>query len=105
MLHRKGVRRILKLTVRDNLDDPCSDEVIERCLKRFDVRYLDWQKYDLCAEVILSAAPNVVKLTLHSSGSHAVLRSWASEMTLCELNKVRLCLLRHPDFSLSSISI
>lgn len=89
MLRDKDVKRILKLTVEDNNDAPCSDEVIEHCIAPFDVRYLDWQKPDMCAEVILSAAPNVVELTLHSTGSNAVLCSWASKGALCELNKVR----------------
>lgn len=89
MFHRKGVKRILKLTVKDNAEYPCSDDTIESCLSGFDVRYMDWQKPDLCAEVVLSEAPNVVELTLHSSGNNAVLQSWASETSICDLNKVR----------------
>lgn len=84
-----GVQQILKLTVVDNPSRPCTDEVIERCLRDFDVRYLDWNKPDLCADVILAVAPNIVELTLHSSGNSSVLRSWAAENGLCNLNLVR----------------
>jgi hypothetical protein len=89
MLRGKGVQRILKLMVRDNLRRPCSDEVIQSCLDGFDVRYLDWNKPDLCADVVLAKAPKLVELWLYSSGRNAVLRGWAGNNGLCNLNQVR----------------
>lgn len=88
MLRRRGVRKILKLRVQDNPYRPCSDEVIESCLDGFDVRYLDWNRPDLCADVILAKAPKVVELWLYSSGSNAVLRGWAGSTGLCRLRRV-----------------
>lgn len=88
MLYKNGARKILKLTVIDNPKRPCSDEVIERCLSGFDVRYLNWVKPDLCADVILAKAPKVVELWLYSSGSNAVLRGWAATNGLCGLNQL-----------------
>lgn len=87
--HKKGVEQILKLTVLDNIEMPCSDEIIEYCLEGFDIRYLNWRKLDLCPEVILAKAPNLAELTLHASGNNAVLRGWASHGGLCRLDKVR----------------
>jgi hypothetical protein len=88
MLRNMGVRRILKLMVKDNLQRPCSDEVIKECLKGIDIRYLDWRKEDLSADVVLSAAPNVVELWLYSSGRSSVLRGWSASNGVCNLNQV-----------------
>lgn len=88
MLEKKGVERILKLIVSDNKERPCSDEVIVDCIKRFDVRYLDWRKEDLSADAVLSAAPNLTELWLYSSGRSAVLQGWAASKALCNLNQV-----------------
>lgn len=88
MLRTRGVERILKVTVRDNPRQPCRDSIICECLKDFDVRYLDWQKNDLCIDVVLAAAPRVAELTLYSSGSKTVLRGWAARNGLCTLNQV-----------------
>ena len=85
----KGIKRILKLTVKDDPAMPCSDRVIEKCLESFDVRYLDWNKPDLCIDIVLAKAPNVTELNLYSSGNNAVLRRWASINGLCGLNQAR----------------
>ena len=87
-LSQKNVEKILKVTVEDSTVCPCTDEVIEECLQKFDVRYLDWRKPDLCSDVLVRAAPNIVELTLYSSGNNAVLRGWASAGGLCSLNLV-----------------
>lgn len=87
-LRERGVRRILRVTVEDDFDNPCTDEVIESCIRGLDVRYIDWRKPDLCLDVLVRAAPNVVELTLYSSGSSVVLRGWASTGGVCNLNRV-----------------
>lgn len=75
-LHQKGVRKIIRVTAQDrNL--PHSDEMIEKILTRFDVEIWDWEKLDICSEVIFEAAPNVREVCLYSSGNNAVLRSWS----------------------------
>jgi hypothetical protein len=88
MLRSRGVERILKVTVKDNFRRPCRDGIIYECLKDFDVRYLDWQKNDLCIDVVLATAPRVAELTLYSSGIKTVLRGWAARNGLCTLNQV-----------------
>lgn len=87
-LIRKKVVKILKLTVHDWPKRPCSDEVIEECLRGFDVRYLDWIKDDLSIDMVLNAAPRVVELSLYSSSSNAVLQGWAASNGICNLKQV-----------------
>jgi hypothetical protein len=90
MLKQKKVKRILKLKVRDNQQVPCSDEFIETCLKDIDVRYLDWNKPNLCADVILAGAPRAAEVWLYATGSTAVLRSWAGSNGLANLRQLRV---------------
>ncbi|OTA64878.1 hypothetical protein K449DRAFT_463901 [Hypoxylon sp. EC38] len=87
-LKKKNVKQIVKLVVKDNPNRNCSDETIETCLDGFDVRYLDWNKSDMCVDTIRKKAPNVVHLWLHSSGSNAVLWSWSDSSGLRSLPKV-----------------
>ncbi|KAI1208948.1 uncharacterized protein F4807DRAFT_104982 [Annulohypoxylon truncatum] len=87
-LRKKNVKQIVKLVVKDNPDRNCSDETIESCLDGFDVRYLDWNKADMCVDTIRKKAPNVVHLWLHSSGSNAVLWSWSDSNGLRSLPKL-----------------
>ncbi|KAI2619318.1 hypothetical protein GGR54DRAFT_647998 [Hypoxylon sp. NC1633] len=87
-LRKKNVKQIVKLVVKDNPDRYCSDETIETCLDGFDVRYLDWNKADMCVDTIRKKAPNVVHLWLHSSGSNAVLWSWSDSSGLRSLPKL-----------------
>lgn len=84
----KHVQRILKVEVKDNPRRNCSDQTIEACLKGFDVRYLNWDKYDLCSDVVVAVAKNVIELWLYSSGNNAVLRSWSGEEGLGRLKQV-----------------
>ncbi|XXG94926.1 hypothetical protein Hte_001185 [Hypoxylon texense] len=70
-LRKKNVKQIVKLVVKDNPKRHCSDETIETCLDGFDVRYLDWNKADMCVDTFRKKAPNVAHLWLHSSGSNA----------------------------------
>ncbi|OTB14237.1 hypothetical protein K445DRAFT_319408 [Daldinia sp. EC12] len=87
-LKKKNVEQIVKLVVKDNPDRNCSDETIEACLDDFDVRYLDWNKADLCIDTIRKKAPNVAHLWLHSSGSNTVLWSWSDSSGLRSLPKL-----------------
>ncbi|KAI1800411.1 hypothetical protein F4811DRAFT_31450 [Daldinia bambusicola] len=87
-LRKKNVKQIVKLVVKDNPDRNCSDETIETCLDGFDVRYLEWNKADLCVDTIRKKAPNVAHLWLHSSGSNAVLWSWSDSSGLRSLPKL-----------------
>ncbi|KAI0141142.1 hypothetical protein F4776DRAFT_653800 [Hypoxylon sp. NC0597] len=87
-LRKKNVNQIVKLVVKDNPNRNCSDETIETCLDEFDVRYLDWNKADMCVDTIRRKAPNVVHLWLHSSGSNAVLWSWSDSSGLRSLSKL-----------------
>jgi hypothetical protein len=73
--HSKGVRRIMNVTMEDR-QQPHSDEAIERCLERFRVESLDWQKIDLCPGVIATVGSHLRNISLHWSGHNAVLRGW-----------------------------
>ena len=97
MLRERGVKQILKVTVRDDHERPCTDRVIRRCLDGFDIRYLDWDKRDLCIDVVRAACPKIAELTLYSSGRQAVLRSWTAPSGLCGLNQVRTLLFAFPS--------
>jgi hypothetical protein len=90
MLAEKGVKRILRLSVRDNPKEPCSDELIQRCLRGFEIRYLNWDKPDLRADIVVASAPRLVGIWLRSSGNNAVLREWAGGRGLCNLHQVRI---------------
>ncbi|OJJ79396.1 uncharacterized protein ASPGLDRAFT_85848 [Aspergillus glaucus CBS 516.65] len=95
----KGVKQIIKLVVRDDKDGPCSDEVIERCLKIYDIRYLDWQKEDICVQTLLEGqAKNLVEVSLYSSGKDSTLWSWSSNDGLHRLEKLKKVILNiNPD--------
>ncbi|PTB62672.1 hypothetical protein BBK36DRAFT_1172427 [Trichoderma citrinoviride] len=88
MLRDRGVKRILKVTIRDNEKRPSSDQVIQECLAGFDVRYLNWTKPDLSASVICASCPKIAELTLYSSGRRAVLDSWAASTGLSRLRQL-----------------
>ncbi|PTD02147.1 hypothetical protein FCULG_00012136 [Fusarium culmorum] len=79
---KQKVKRILNLVVRDDTRSPCSDAVIEECLRDFDVRYLQWTKDDLCIEVLHNTGlSNVKELWLQWSGRNSVLYSWSCKDT------------------------
>lgn len=106
-LKNKGVKQIIKLVVRDDKDGPCSDEAIERCLQICDIRYLDWNKEDLCIQTLLDGqAKNIFEISLYSSGKDSILWGWSSNDGLRCLEKVRpprqpvLCRLRYNANSL-----
>jgi hypothetical protein len=75
---KQKVRRILKLVVVDDGTLPCSDATIEECLREFDIRYLNWNKDDLCIDVLREAGLyNVREIWLSWSGRNSVLYSWS----------------------------
>ncbi|KAM7187648.1 hypothetical protein V8F33_011115 [Rhypophila sp. PSN 637] len=77
-LRNKGVKRILKLVVRDDQDWQCSDDTIQSCLKDWSIRYLDWNKLDLSIALIRDAEETeVVELWLNWSGNNTALLGWA----------------------------
>jgi hypothetical protein len=88
-LWKKGVRRIIKLVVRDDREAPCSDETVESCLEGFDIRYLDWHKDDLDIQTIVTGqATQLTEIHLYCSGSNAVLRQWSSSEGLGRVREV-----------------
>ncbi|KFA70874.1 hypothetical protein S40288_09923 [Stachybotrys chartarum IBT 40288] len=86
-LKKRGVTSIVKVTVIDDVEPSHSDEAIEQCLGKLDVRVWDWFKFDLCSDVIVSSANNVSQVTLYSSGNNAVLNGWSSPRGLASLPK------------------
>jgi hypothetical protein len=92
-LRKKNVQRILKLVVIDDDTFPCSDETIEDCLRGFDIRYLNWNKKDLCVESLRAARlSNIKELWLSWSGRNSVLYSWSCQKYgLPTLGKVSHC--------------
>lgn len=114
-LHKKGVRRILKLVVEENSDGKAvhSDQAIKTALDKMMVEHLDWQKMDLDPQVIdgigsraeskkrhtdesekepvPAPRPNnkLKKLDLRWSGNNAVLRAWSEPEGLPLLKKLK----------------
>lgn len=84
----KSVERIVKLVVKENPFSYCDDETIETCIKGLDIRYLHWNRPDLCVST-LQLLPGLVEVWLYSSGINAVLWSWSDNDGLRKLSKVR----------------
>lgn len=82
------VTKVLKVTVVDNQEPSHSDEAIETCVRGLDIRSWKWYKFDLCSDVLESAAPNLQDATLYSSGNNAVLLGWSSSAGLAKLQMV-----------------
>lgn len=87
-LSDQGVKFVREVIVSDEGEPPHSDEAIEICLKDLDVKIWNWQKVDVCSEVILEAAPNVEDVTLCASGNNAVLVGWSGPSGLPKLQNV-----------------
>jgi hypothetical protein len=84
----KGVQTIVKLTVKDNPDYCCTDETVGKCLEGLEVRYLDWNRPDICADSLQSQT-NLIELSLYWTGLNAVLRSWSDTEGISTF--VRVC--------------
>ncbi|KAL7785167.1 hypothetical protein V8C37DRAFT_420236 [Trichoderma ceciliae] len=92
---KQKVQRILRLVVVDDATLPCSDETIEECIKDFDIRYLNWNKDDLCVTLLHQAnLPNIQELWLSWSARNSVLYSWSCKErglpSLKRLNSVHI---------------
>ncbi|KAK6219193.1 hypothetical protein LQW54_002442 [Pestalotiopsis sp. IQ-011] len=72
------VERIVNLLVDDDSDHACSDETIERCLRGFDVRYLSWNKDDICVKSLRDEAPNLKVLEVWWCGRYSTLMGWSN---------------------------
>lgn len=88
-LRKLNVKKIVRVIAQDG-KIPHRDEDIERMLAGFDVEEWEWEKIDICSEVVFEAAPNVRELSLYSSGNNAVLRSWSAKDGLARLQEVRV---------------
>ncbi|KAK6538519.1 hypothetical protein TWF694_010099 [Orbilia ellipsospora] len=77
----QNVRKIIKVMVVDNGDVAHTDEVIEKCLRPFQIEIWDWKRVDLCADVVRNAAGSSIReLFLYSSGNNTVLTGWSSSV-------------------------
>lgn len=84
---KKGVKTILNLTVKENVNHYCSDDTVEKCLEGLEVRYLNWNRPDMCANE--STLPSdLIEISLYWTGLNAVLWSWSDTGGLRTLKKV-----------------
>ncbi|KAK4082772.1 uncharacterized protein Triagg1_1662 [Trichoderma aggressivum f. europaeum] len=97
----KQVKCILKVIVRDNVEMPHSDEVIERALSPFNIEVLDWNKPDIDPLTIFNASNDLKELVLHWNGNNSVLRAWSEPQGLPKLQKLTMVDLI-PDATLES---
>ncbi|KAL7933306.1 hypothetical protein V8C35DRAFT_305479 [Trichoderma chlorosporum] len=125
-LHRKGVRRILRVEVDDGGPIPHSDESIRNSLDKIIIEHLDWSKRDLDPRLIcqissnaklsdvdfedesLTASRNELReIKLQWSGNNAVLRAWSEINGLPQLPKLKVINLSIPtqaDLGYDSVS-
>ncbi|KAL9566297.1 hypothetical protein ACKAV7_009656 [Fusarium commune] len=91
-LRKKGVETVLRVFVQDSDPDYLShsDEAIEKALGGMGVEVWDWNKTDLCTEVIVNAAPKIREVHLYWSGNNAVLRGWSEAGGLAKLRELGL---------------
>jgi hypothetical protein len=112
-LYNKGVRRILKVEVKESDKIPHSDESIELSLRGIAVEHLDWQKVDLDPKVICQFGMNsrhlvdengtdksqLREVILKWSGRNAVLRTWSEPEGLPQLENLETIHLNIPPLS------
>lgn len=72
------MRKIEKVTVIEDAENPHPDSTIARCLKRFEVEIWDWEKMDISSKVISRSSKSIREIRLHSSGNEAVWREWCA---------------------------
>ncbi|KAI0900082.1 hypothetical protein F4806DRAFT_493077 [Annulohypoxylon nitens] len=77
-LYNRQVRKIEKVTVIEDVENPHPDSTIVRCLKRFEVEIWDWEKMDISSKVISRSSKSIREIRLHSSGNEAVWREWCA---------------------------
>jgi hypothetical protein len=85
-LKGKKVKCILSLTVKENPHHYCSDYTVKECLKDLEVRYLNWNRPDLCGN-IETLPKDLIEVSLYWSGLDAVLWSWSDTQGLRTLTK------------------
>lgn len=100
-LREKRVETILRVIVDDSEFPSHSDEAIEKALNGMGVEIWQWNKPDLCTEVILNAAPKAREVHLYWSGNNAVLRGWSEEGGLPRLPELKVVKLHPQQVSLS----
>ncbi|KAI8633882.1 hypothetical protein F5Y19DRAFT_462121 [Xylariaceae sp. FL1651] len=88
-LRSKGVETILQVIVDDLGQQAHGDEAIEEATKDFGIEVWNWKKTDLCAEVIVTAAPGAKVVHLYWTGNNAVLRGWCDVGGLKKLQHLR----------------
>lgn len=86
-LKRRGVRRIIRLEVDEDILFPHSDEVIAEAIAGLEIVEFNWRKTDMSL-ALLREHSRTRKVHLHSSGNHAVLLDWLSERCRGVLEKV-----------------
>jgi hypothetical protein len=84
----KHVKSILKVEVKDDPENPCTDRMIELALEGFQVQYLDWDRIDLASSTIRKVSETVRWLRLYTTGCRAVLDGWAHKEGLPALAQV-----------------
>lgn len=65
----------MRLVVRDRGPIYCSDKIVKKCLKDLKVRYLNWDRPDMCTDTLRETS-DLVQVDLYWSDLKAVLRSW-----------------------------
>ncbi|KAI0443183.1 hypothetical protein F4803DRAFT_550444 [Xylaria telfairii] len=93
-LRAQNVRKIMKVTVFDD-EVPChTDSAIVKCLQGFCVEKWNWIKLDISSEVMWKStidgpSSSLSEISLHCSGSQAVLKGWSAEGGFGTWNKFR----------------
>lgn len=105
-LRNKGAETVPCEFVQDS--DPNSpshsDEAIGKALQGMGVEVWDWNKTDMCTEVIFNAAPKAREVHLYWSGNNAVLRGWSEPGGLAKLTELGLVRLHIQQVSFTQLS-
>ncbi|KAK0634137.1 hypothetical protein B0T14DRAFT_599241 [Immersiella caudata] len=88
-LRSKGVKRVIKVVVKDLTAPPHTEESIEKALWGLQVELLDWQRVDICPTVVRSVGESLEGLVLYWSGNNAVLRGWSEPEGLPRLTNLK----------------
>ncbi len=97
-LCQQNVKKILSVTVVDDEVPFHTDTSIIKCLRGFGVEEWNWIKPDISSEVIRKStvegdggsASRVRTMSLHCSGSQAVLKGWSAEGGFADSHKFPL---------------
>ncbi|GAB1319911.1 hypothetical protein MFIFM68171_10121 [Madurella fahalii] len=87
---KKGVRRILEVSVVDMGETPYRDETIEGTLgSDLNIEVWDWQKIDISSDTIVKVAPNAQVVRLYCSGNTSILHAWSGKHGLARLRNLK----------------